>query len=151
MKVLAISNKVQVISFSNDTKIVEFGDSKDVYGFKYSEDPTFKQRFRVDLKLWKARTVESGKSYRDTTGTFKNNNVLIDRVVDLQTGYLDDKTHLALTVASKHDYFAIDGKEYYRNEEYSIDHSDESGDVSNLSMAKTTLIEQAKGFNNQNC
>lgn len=151
MKVLAISNKVQVISFANDTKVVEFGDSKDVYGFKYSEDVDFRQQFRVDLKLWKARTVESGKSYRDSSGTFQNNNVIIDRVVDLQTGYLDDRTHLALTIASKHSYFAIDGKQYYRQEEYAIEHQDESGDISDLSMAKTTLIEQTRGFTNQTC
>lgn len=151
MKVLAISNKIQLISYPNDTKIVSFGGSVDMYGYKYSENPSFRQQVRIDLKLWKPRVTESSRSYRDTTGSYKNNNVLIDKIVDMETGYLDDHAHLALTVASKHEYFAIDGKEYYRNEEYSIDHSDDSGDISNLSMAKTTLIEQAKGFNNQNC
>ena len=129
---------MQVISNPNDTVIVSFGADMDAFGFKYSQDPTFRQQLRLDLKLWKARTTESNKMYRDTTGTFKNNNVIIDKIIDVQTGYLDDRTHLALTIASKHDYFAINGKQYYRNEDYAIEHSDESGDISNLSMAKTT-------------
>lgn len=151
MKVLAISNKLQVISNPNDTKLVTFGANVDQFGFKYSLNSTFRQQVRLDLKLWKARVTESSKSYRDTNGTFRNNNVIIDKVVDVQTGYLDDRTHLALTIASKHASFAIDGKEYYRNEEYSIEHQDESGDISNLAIAKTTLIEQTKGFTNLNC
>ena len=151
MKVLAISNKFRVANTEVDTRMITFSDRKDAYGVFYKSNPGFTQQFRIDIELRKGRVQESGKVYRNNGGVFQNNNVIIDKVIDMRTGYLDDRTHLALAVASKHSYFAVDGKPYFRNSEYEIEHNDESGDVLNLAPAKATLIEQGKGFTNQAC
>lgn len=152
MKVLAISNKIQIVNTnSSETKVVSFGDDKYVFGIDYSLNPTFLQQFRLDLKLWKRRPLESGKSYRGSNGEYQNNNVIIDKQIDIQTGYMDDDTHFALSVATKHKYLYIDNKRYFRNSDYEIDHNDESGDILQLAIAKATLIEQSKGLTNQTC
>lgn len=152
MKVLAISNKIKVVNADrSQTKLITFGDSKDVFGIFYSYDPTFTQQVRLGIELRKGNPQESGKTYRNNLGIFQNNNVIIDKTVELRTDYLDDRTHLALTIASKHRNFQIDGKAYFRNSDYEIEHNDESGDILELAPAKATFIEQGKGFTNQAC
>lgn len=152
MKVLAISNKIRVANADrSETKVITFGDTKDVFGIQYTNNTTFTQQYRLDLRLWKGKQKESGKVYRNNLSVYQNNNVLIDKTFEMSTGYYDDRTHLALTIASKHKKFLIDGKAYFRDSEYEIEHNDESGDILQLAPAKATLIEQGKGFTNQAC
>lgn len=152
MKVLAISNKLKSVNadwFS--TKLVTFGDDKSVFGIGYANNPEFTQQVRLGLEVRKQKYVESGKTYRDNNGNFRHNNVIIDRQKQMETDYFDDPTHLALTVASKHKHFYIDGKRYFRNGDYEVEHNEESGDVLELAPAKATLIEQGKGLTTQTC
>jgi hypothetical protein len=152
MKVLAISNKIMVVNTdSSNTVMVKYGDDNAVFGINYPANVGFTQQLRLDLRIWKGKTVEQGKSYRGTNGVYQNNNVIIDKQFEMQTDYFDDRTHLALIIASKHKYFYIDGKRYFRNSDYDIEHNDEPGDTLQLAMAKATLIEQGKGFTNQAC
>lgn len=152
MKVLAISNKIRVSNTDPmPTKVVTFGDDAYVFGIGYPNNPSFTQQVRVGLEVKNGKVIEQGKTYRDTTGVYVNNNVIMDKQFAMETDYMDDRTHLALAVASKHRYFYLDGKRYFRNSDYEIEHSEESGEILQLAPAKATLIEQGKGFTSQAC
>jgi hypothetical protein len=152
MKVLAISNKIKVVNTDyGDTKIISFGDDSMVFGIDYPSNPSFNQQLRLDMKLWKQRQQESGSTYRNNAGVMVNNNLVIDRILDVETGYFDAGTHLAMSIATKHKYFYIDGKRYFRNSDYEINWDDSPGDILMLAPAKATFTEQGKGFTNQAC
>ncbi len=152
MKVLAISNKIKVINAdASQTHLVAFNDDVNAFGFDYLDNIGFRQQFRLELKIWKKRQQESSKQYRNNIGVFVSNNVIIDRIMDIETEYFDANTHLAMDIASKHKYFFIDGKRYYRNSDYEINWDDSAGDILMLAPAKATFIEQGKGFTNQSC
>lgn len=152
MKVLAVSNKIKVVNTDySETKVIEFGDDLYVFGIGYPNNAGFTQRFRLDMRTWKGRQQESGKTYRNNIGVFQNNNVIVDKIIDLETGYFDENAHLALVLATKHKYFYINGKRYFRNSDYEINWDDSPGDILMLAPAKATFVEQGKGFTNQAC
>jgi hypothetical protein len=113
MKVLAISNNIQ-FNKSLQTKVIKFKHAQDAYGFQYSENPSFYQQFRLELvfgRLTKFPLIE--KVYRQQDGTFRNQNVSVDKQKTLKTGYFDETTHQGLMIAVKHSDFYIDGVKYF--------------------------------------
>lgn len=146
MKVLAISNNLQVSSAANNqSKVIRFKHSRDAFGFSYSANPTFSQQFRIECtfgRIAKYPVIE--KVYRDQSGNFRSQNVSIDKQIVLKTGYLDANSHNALSVALKHSTMELDGTSYFHQGEYEID-GDDDDTLTNLIQAKATLNEQ--GYN----
>lgn len=144
MKVLAISNNLQVNN-SLQSKLVKFKHSKDAFGFEYESNPTFYQQFRLEIvfgRIYKLPVIE--KEYRQQDGTFRSQNISIDKQEALKTGYFDRNAHIGLAVALKHSDFYIDGTKYYCRGEYELD-GDDDGTLTNLVAGKATILEQ--GFN----
>jgi hypothetical protein len=150
MKVLAISNNFQV-NKSLQTKVVKFRHSADAYGFEYSLNPNFYQQFRVELvfgRIPKFPTIE--KEYRQQDGYFRSQNVSIDKVETLKTGYLDRTAHVGLAVALKHNEMYIDGVNYFCRGEYQLD-GDDDDTLTNLVQAKAEILEQRFNISSVTC
>jgi hypothetical protein len=144
MKVLAISNSIQV-NKSLQTKVIKFKHSQDAYGFKYSYNPSFYQQFRLEIafgRIPKYPLIE--KVYRQQNGSFRNQNVSMDKEYTLKTGYFDETTHKGLMVALKHSDLYIDDIKYFSQGEYSIE-GDDDETLTNLTQAKAAILQQ--GFN----
>lgn len=146
MKVLAISNNLQVNqSLNNQSMVLTFRHSRNVFGFNYAANPTFVQQFRVEGVFKRVKnypTIE--QVYRKQDGTFTSQNVSIDKTKTLQTGYIDENSHDALSVALKHSTMRLDEVAYFHQGNYELD-GDDDDTLTNLIQAKATLTQQ--GYN----
>lgn len=146
MKVLAISNNLQVNqSLNNQSKLITFKHSRDAFGFNYSANPTFSQQFRIEgvFKRVKSYLVIE-QVYRRQDGVHVAQNVSIDKTRTLETGYLDENSHDALSVALKHSTMKLDTVAYFHQGNYEYD-GDDDDTLTNLIQAKATLTQQ--GYN----
>lgn len=150
MKVLAISNNIQV-NKSLQTKVVKFKGLKDCYGFKYIDNPSFYQQFRLELyfgRIPKFPLIE--KVYRQQDGNYRNQSVSIDSQLTLKTGYFDRTAHVGLAVALKHSDVYLDDVKYFNQGEYEID-GDDDDTLTNLVPAKTAILKQAFNITSVSC
>src|SRR6478736_6033003 len=150
MKVLAISSNLKV-SKSLQTKFLEYKHSQDAFGFQYSENTMFYQKFRLELtfgRVPKFPVIE--KVYRQQDGTFRNQNVSMDFQQTLKTGYFDENAHKALSTALKHSDVYLDGVKYFNQGEYEFD-GDDDDTLTNLIQAKTALLKQGYNRSSVSC
>lgn len=150
MQVLAISSNLKV-SKSLQTKFVEYKHNQDAFTFQYSEMPNFYQKFRLELnfgRIFKFPIIE--KVYRQQDGTFRNQNVSIDKEYILKTGYFDENAHKALSVALKHSDVYLDGVKFFNTGEYTLE-GDDDDTLTNLIQAKTALLQQAYNRTSISC
>ncbi len=150
MKVLAISSNLKV-NKSLQTKFLEYKHNQDAFTFEYSQMPTFYQKFRLELnfgRIVKFPLIE--KVYRQQDGTFRNQNVSIDKQYMLKTGYFDENAHKALSVALKHSDVYLDGVKFFNQGDYEYD-GDDDDTLTNLIQAKTALLQQAYGKTSVTC
>lgn len=147
---LVVSNGIAV-GANPETKVIRYLDRRRAFGFDYPLSPGFYQQVRLHLYLSQPTYPVIEKVYRQSDGVFRTANVTVDRKVQINTGYLDDLTHAALTVATKHDSFFINGVGYSVQGE--LDHEffetfeDEDGWFP-LSVAQFEGLEQ--GYNQTN-
>jgi hypothetical protein len=149
MKVLAISNNIEIRRAGNcQTKLVRFSNSRDAFGFDYESYPGFYQQIRLGLTFGRIpKFPVKEKQYRRQDGTFSNSNISIDKQLSLHTDYFDFSAHAALSVALKHDRMYIDDVAYSNQGEYEIE-GDDDETLTNLTTAKTAILQQ--GYNNTN-
>ncbi len=150
MKVTAISNSFHFSKKQFDTKIVEFGADFDCFNVNYSENSDFVQKIRLHIDTLQETTPVKERVYRDTTGTFRNANVFIDKKLKCTAGYFDENVHEAMGAALKHKTLKLDGVDYFSEGEYEIG-ARESSDTSTLTQANFTLNLQGYNLTNQSC
>jgi len=150
MRVTGISNSFYFAPHHLDTKVVEFGASFDCFNVNYSENDTFVQKIRLHIDDLQVTTPVKERVYRDTSGTFRNANVFIDKKVKCTAGYFDENMHEALGAALKHENLLVDGVEYFSEGEYEIQ-GRESSDTSTLTQANFTINKQGYNLTNQSC
>jgi len=106
---IAVSNFL-VVGDHPETKIIRFSDSRLAFGFNYPAAAGFYQQVRLHLYVNKPTYPIKEKVYRQSNGVFRTANVVIDKKLEVTTGYVDELTQAALAVAVKHSSFFINGR-----------------------------------------
>lgn len=108
------SNPFQVGVYT-ETVFVEYENDRNAFGFLYEDYPdfetqSFRQKVRLHLVLTQPKHTISESVYRKTDGQYRVQNVQFGKKYKLKTGYLDEPTHDALSVALKHSTLIIDAR-----------------------------------------
>jgi len=147
--VLFVSNIFQY-GLWKTSGVIEFRGRQNGWGFDYETDTNFYQRFRLEFVLNRPKYPEIKKIYRQSNGVYRHANVNIDKKVMLDTDYLDEKTHDALSVALKHDELYLNGLPYFSGEEYEPDWVEASTDSRYFELAKASTELYVQGYDQRN-
>lgn len=148
MIAIIVSNLFIVDNSNPFTSVVSYRSNRNSYEIEWAEaDENFTSQARIGLYLRAQKTPVKEKVYQQQNGYFRFGNVRINKSFDLQTELLDEKLHESLAIASKHDFFYIDNKQYFSQGDYDV--GDE--DLSNLSNGKMTVFEQNYNKSNLSC
>ena len=114
--VKCISNVINVMSLSNAEKVtvpVAFRNSRDMYRFRFTDNPEYSNKIRLHLGLVEWAPEGNFEQYREvSTGTLRNEKFDLDRKVKLETYYFDDGAHEAMSVFCAMDDIQINGIKY---------------------------------------
>lgn len=148
MIALIVSNVFIVDNSNAFTQVVSYRSNRNSFGIEWAEsDADFISQARIGSYLRAIKTPVKEKVYQQQNGTWRYGNVRINKSYELHTEPMDEGVHEAIAIACKHDFFYLDGKQFFSQGEYEIN----DDDLSNLSNGKATVFEQNYNKSNISC
>lgn len=145
MKAILKSNIICVNNQDCHSIVLKYKNSSNSFGFNYQQGPEdFYQQIRIAAFIRSNNFDVKEKIYRRHDGTFKNTGVTIDKKYSLVTDQSKDAILEALVVASRHDEFILDDKNYSAQGAPEVT----DNEFNNLATVKLEIFEQ--GFNQSN-
>lgn len=147
MKIILKSNAI-CIGDHCDTLLLSYADNRDVFDFNYTDAPNgFEQQVRIPATLQNPEHQRNSSVYRTSSGRFVQTGVTIDKNFTLRTDWMDDTFTDAITTASGHKTFKIDGVAYSGHGDFDETHNDED----NLIQVTMKIFEQEYNQTNISC
>lgn len=135
-------------SINCESTYVEWYDTGDIWGFKYSELPEFKNQIRLNLTRREIQPETEFEQYRaDSNGKRRNLKSETDQYLVLETYYFDQEAHEGMTAFSTHGDVFINKKKYVLKTAYAV----ETQDPRDLSKGTLEMYEDDFSGINKNC
>lgn len=145
MRIVLLSNPICIAENICNTIVLKYSDARDVCDFEYTEAPEgFEQQIRIPATLQDPKHERTSGVYRKSNGDFVQFGVAIDKSRTLKTDWMDDIFTDALTTASAHKNFALDGVSYSGHGEFEETPNDEDN------LIQTTIQVYEQGYNQTN-